>query len=543
MPAASAAPTQRLMTDRLRRVLLTVGLLVVCYAYWHLMLRWFFLQRDDFWLISITDDPYGRYDLGEFLWRWWHDWSQRNGRSADALVRLLLRPGVPAMTWIAPAVITACCAAIWRWAPGRDRARPGVSIVAMILLLTVLPVLLLTIPSVSGTTVFWAAGIGNYVVPTGLALLAASWLPKPPRSPGMLLVAVASILLAGALHELAAATVFSISHVWWVLNRRSVTRTAAMLIVSSYAGLLLGLSGPGRWRRVDALVGEETGLARWVSAGARFTSELLLQAGPIWGVLLLGVLVAVVTTWRDQNVRHRQWLLIASGVAVLAGGLAWVLARSWRAGDLRCSQVVPLADDNAVAAVLMLASAALAVVALGVVLVLLRTALGDAPVLLGTGALATLPIPMITGLCATRVWFPPLVWTLTLLGVLLTLLVTRRYLPVLLLITVTAIGVLVAGRFLAIAEPALRANHASFEQVLEQIPATQQTGTGTITFPEEVPYPAFGKEPVYRLPSIACGFRTYYAVPDAVVLDNGQAPTSGLPEYCPRPDDPRRSGG
>lgn len=219
---------------------------------------------------------------------------------------------------------------------------------------------------------------------------------------------------------------------------------------------------------------------------------------------------------------------------------ARVLAGSWRSGPERCSQVDPLGDGNTASALLMVVAAGIAVVAVSVVLVQLRAAVGDAPVLLGSGVLATLPIPMLTGLCAARVWYAPLAWVLILIGVLLSLLVSRRHLPAWSLVAVTLLAVLLAGRFLAVAEPSLRANHASFTGVLEQIPATQETGTGTITFPEEVPHPEFGKEPVFRLPSIACGFRTYYDVPDEVVLNQAGPTEAGLPAYCPRPDTVRR---
>lgn len=526
---------------RARRILLAVVLLALCYAYWRLLHRWFFLQRDDFWLVSITEDPAGRFDLGEFLWRWWHDWTERNGRSSDAAVRAMLRPGVDAVGWIAPAVLTACSAAAWRWLPRGRGLRPGVAVAAPLLLLTVIPVALLTEQSISGSTVFWAAGMGNYVLPTGLAVLAASWWVRPPTSPGALLLAVLTLLATSLLHEMAALTVFAVTHVWWFLNRRRVGRRDAVLIAAAYLGVLIAFAGPGRWRRLDDLVGEESGPGAWLSAAARFTSELLLRTGPVWLVVLGVLALAVGASWRESSAGRRRALAGGLVLTGTAGVVAWLTARTWRSGSERCSAVAPFAGDGADAlpALLTLGSAALSVLACAVLLVLLRPTLGDAPLLLGTGALATLPIPMLTGLCASRVWYPPLVWVLTLAGVVAVTLVVRDRMHARVLLALTLIGLIAAGAFLRVAEPAVRANHDSFESVLTQIPATREQGSGTVLFPEEVPHPDFGRAPVYRLPSIACGFRTYYAVPDAVVLDDGGAPASGLPEYCPRPDDPR----
>lgn len=521
-----------------RHVLTTLVLLLLCYVYWHLMLRWFFLQRDDFWLVSITDDPLGRFDAKEFLWRWAHDWAVRNGRSSDALVRALLRPGVATFGWLAPAVLTACFAAAWRWLP-RSGGRTWTNPAASVLLLCVVPVALLTAPSVSGNTVFWAAGIGNYVVPTGLALFATSWWVQSPESRAATAMAVGSILAASALHELAAFTQFVVAQAWWLLNRGRVSRLAGYVVAASWVGLLIGFVGPGRWRRLEALAGDSTGASAWVTSAARFTSELLLQTAPVWAALFLGLGLAVVATWRSCSVVGRRRRTASLLVAGASGGAAWALARTWRMPDVRCSQSAPLADNHAGASVGMLVVAAVTVLATGIVLNELRTSLGDSPLLLGSGALATLPLPMITGQCAPRVWYPVLVWVLVLLAIVLITLAARRYLSLKVLGLLTAVALLLGVRFLTLAEPALRANHSSFMGILEQVSATQQEGHGTIRFPAEVPFPHYAKEPVYRLPSIACGFRTYYAVPDDVLLDDGTSPDAGHPDYCPRPDDPR----
>lgn len=525
---------------RIRRYLLTAALLLAAYLYWRFMLRWFFLQRDDFWLVSITDDPYGKFDAGEFLWRWWHDWSQRNGRSADALVRALLRPGAEAVGWLAPAVLTAASAAAWRWLPPWRGTRTGTDVVARLLLLTVLPILVLAVPQVSGNTVFWGAGIGNYVVPTGLALLAASWWVRPPRSGRQAVLAAVTIVAAGALHELAALTVFTVTHAWWWLHRRSVDRRAAVLIAAAYVAMVLGLSGPGRWRRLESLGTGSTGLDRWLTPAARFTSELLLQTALLWVAVGLVMTLAAVATWRHGPVRRRRWVGGASLVLWSAGAAAWWLARSWRPDDLRCSQVAPLADGVGVAAVGMLLAAGVTILAAGVLLGQLRPSLGSAPLLAAAGGLATLPLPMVTGVCAPRVWYPPLVWALVLAGVLVHALVARGVLRPWVLAVVTLLALALAGRFALSAEPGLRANHESFQGVLKQIPSVQEAGEGTIVFPQEVPHPQYGKAPVYRLASIACAFRTYYDVPASVVLDDGEGPPAGLPGYCPRPDDPRQ---
>lgn len=530
---------QEPVRHRRRRIIVSVALIVLCYVYWALLLRWFFLQRDDFWLISITDDPLGRFDAGEFFWRWGHDWLFRNGRSSDALVRAMLRPGLTTFTWLAPAVLTACFAAAWNWLP-RERGRTNIA--GLALALYIVPIVLLTEPSISGNTVFWAAGIGNYVVPTGVAVFATSWWVRDQQSRGAAVLAVSTMLLAGALHELAALAVVTVAATWWHFHRRDVTRRTAVVLLASLASLVIGFVGPGRWRRLDALAGDETGVAAWISSAARFTAELLLETGPVWAALVVALVVAVLATWRDGTVTQRRWRAASLLVVAVSGTTAWMLARAWREPTLRCSQSVPLGDGNAPASVAMLLTAGLAVIAAAVLLTHLRAGLGDAPVLLGAGALSTLPLPMATGQCAPRVWYPTLVWVLLLVTVILVWLVAGRYLPRVVLVLTTITALLLAGRFFLLAEPALRGNHASFTSVVDQVATTREAGAGTIVFPDEVPFPEFGKEPVYRLPSIACGFRTYYAVPDTVLLDDGTSPPAGQADYCPRPDDARAGG-
>lgn len=534
MDGRHAAPARR---PWVRRALLAACLLLVAYVYWRWMLRWFFPQRDDFWLVSVSDDPYGRFGIGDFLWSWWNDWMNRNGRSADAVVRALLRPGTEATSWILPAVLSVCSAAAWRWLPTGDR--PAARWAARVAMMCVVPVALQVAPSIAGNTVFWAAGFGNYVVPTALALLASSWFGRPPaRTP--LRLAVLSILAAGLLHELAGLTVVAVASVWWLVHRADLRRRDAVLLGAAWVGFVLGMAGPGRWQRLEALAGDETGLVRWVSAAARYLSELLLQTWPVWATLLVVLALAVAAVWGRSTVLQRRRLLATVLTAVTAGVAAHLLARAWRSDPQRCSQVAPLADGHTLPAVLMLLSAGVTVVAVAALFVQLRPHVGEAPLLLGAGLLGTLPLPMVTGQCAPRVWYPSLVWAMTLVVVVLALLVRGAVLPAAAIVAAAVVGAVLALRFAAMAEPALRANHESFRSVLEQIPATRTTGTGTIVFPEEVPFPQFGKEPVYRLPSIACGFRDYYDVPSGVILDDGTAPRAGLPDYCPRPDTPRR---
>lgn len=535
--SATSGDTTRQTSSRLRSALVVAALLILTYLYWRLMLRWFIVQRDDFWLLSITDEPYGRFDAGEYFWRWGHDWAQRNGRSSDALVRAMLRPGAAAFSWIAPALLTAASAVLWRWLPRQLSRNP----VALAMMLTVVPLILLVDARISGSTVFWAAGFGNYVVPTAMAVLAASWWVRPPRTTVALVAAALSILAASLLHELAALTVFTVANTWWLLNRGRVDRTHRWLIALAYLGVVLAFSGPGRWRRLDTLVGEETGVFRWLGAAARYTGEILLQTAAVWIALLVVLSVSVAALWARLSVADRRWLLASTTLAWVGAVAALLLARQWRPTGQTCGSLQPMAAESRVPALLMLIAAVVTLVALAVALLRLRGSLGDTPVLLGSGALATLPIPLLTGLCAARVWYPTLVWLGALVAVLLATLVARRLLPVAVLVAAAAVGTLGAGWFAAAAEPALRANHESFAAVIDQIEGTRADGTGVITFPEDVPHPEYGHAPVFRLPSIACGFRTYYEVPEQVILDNGRQPEAGLPAYCPRPDAVQRN--
>lgn len=517
---------------------LNITLLAATYAYWRGLHQWFFLQRDDFWLVTITTAPEGQFGVADFFWSWRHDWLERNGRSADAVVRLILRPGESATGWLAPALLTGCSAVGWRWLS--LRLEGTLKVASMILILTLIPISLLTAPSIAGNTVFWAAGMGNYVVPTAVAILAASWWVRPPLSRTGLLVAAGCTLLAGLLHEMAALTVCATASIGWVVMRGRRYPYANTLFISALASLSVGFIGPGRWRRLDALVADSTGMSRWLSSAARFTSEILLETGPLWIVFLLCLSGSVAAIWSSCEFRARRRLVLWSGASWAGALTTWGALKSWRPEGVRCSQLMPLEPESRVGSLIMLAAGATTALAVLGVCIMLVHHLGRGPLLLAVGTLASLPLPMATGQCAPRVWYVPLIWLLLAISVTIVESATKAATHRFPLTISAAVGLSLALIFHGKASPALKENYESFQTVVSQIPGVRDQGQGTITFPLEVPHPDFGKSPVYRLPSIACGFRVYFAIPDDVILDNGEQPRSGLPEYCPRPDSVRR---
>ena len=119
---------------------------------------------DDLKFTLGNPEPVVNFTAGQWFALLWDDWAHRNGRLADAVLRLALRPGHGAFTVLNPVVLTLLGAACALWLGALRGQRVNPTLLALGLL--GLPLVLSVWPRLTGDTALWAAGAVNYLWPT-----------------------------------------------------------------------------------------------------------------------------------------------------------------------------------------------------------------------------------------------------------------------------------------------------------------------------------------------------------------------------------------
>ncbi|MGB3187175.1 MAG: DUF6056 family protein, partial [Ornithinimicrobium sp.] len=323
-----------------------VGLIVVLllYGYWWSMLRWLIFQNDDIGH-GANYSSEGSFGVSSWLQSWWRDYTIRNGRSADVVVRLLVAPGIDVARLLVPLVLTAACAAAWRFIePSRPRFVYGVWLASAALLL---PTIVALSPEVAGSTVLWTAGVANYVVPTATAIYAASWFFRPPENGVATSLAIVSIMAANLLHEQSSVAVLGIAIVALLVGTGRERPVVRSLFFVSVVGFAIKVTAPGLHTR-RAIISERRELEgvavleRNVIVGA---ADLVNSIDILWVLLLVSLSVATFTITHTTNRQSRS----ARAAMIASFGLTVVLlmvTRWWNRlrGDLR--SIDPVMPDQ-----------------------------------------------------------------------------------------------------------------------------------------------------------------------------------------------------
>ena len=225
------------MTAARTHRLVVCGLVVASYALWRWLHRYWVMVGDDYLFL---DGPRGRFSVRFWVNALIHDWLHRNGRMADAVLRLVLRPGPWFYPWLAPALLTGLGVA-FVLALKKERDDGSVSLWVWASALLAPPTVLGMCPTMTGDIALWAAATINYVLPTCLVLLALRLhlLLSRGHDLGWVEGALWGILmlLADVLHESSSMAMFLVAILTVVLGRsglRAVSYTHLTLPTTPY---------------------------------------------------------------------------------------------------------------------------------------------------------------------------------------------------------------------------------------------------------------------------------------------------------------------
>ncbi|NJP40620.1 hypothetical protein HCH52_06095 [Oscillospiraceae bacterium HV4-5-C5C] len=283
------------------------GILAVCLLLSHYNI----LQGDDFLHMAIGGQAHGRFTAADWLQSWHDDYFYTNGRMADALLRLVLRPGVPAARLIIGLTLAALIAALYNLSrlssPGLYQEAPGPSTAWAMICFGAFSLLLYSHPYIYADCIGWFSGAVNYLLPSSLILLGL--LPsfywsaglKPPAA--VLIISTLCLITGQLAHEqtdLAVLFYFITLLLYSSLKRRYLTK-------GQYAQILLSLlisgfhfSAPGIRRRLSSLPvssGDQPLIRLWMRT-ADSSQEFVWVLR--WGLILLA-LVLLLLIWRPAR--------------------------------------------------------------------------------------------------------------------------------------------------------------------------------------------------------------------------------------------------
>ena len=150
-----------------RRRIGIASVLLASLLAWGLLHRHWFLSGDDYLFIADPSSSGGRFSAAY----WWaslaDDWGNRNGRLADGVLRLVLRPGPWFYPLFAPVMLTAvgtALALLLRTAAGLRRMPVWLLAAG----LSVVPMICCLVPALTGDVILWTAAAINYTLPLGM---------------------------------------------------------------------------------------------------------------------------------------------------------------------------------------------------------------------------------------------------------------------------------------------------------------------------------------------------------------------------------------
>lgn len=320
-------------------VLCWAGIAAVCL----LLSHYSFLQGDDFLHMAIGGQAYGRFSAADWLRIWHDDYFYTNGRMADALLRLILRPGVPAARLVIGLTLTALIAALYTLSrlsgANRTASAPKPSTAWGVICLGAFCLLLYSHPYIYADCIGWFSGAVNYLLPSSLilwGLVPSFYWSAGQKPPAALTITATLLLVIGQLaHEqtdLAVAFFFLSLLLFHSLKRRSLAKGQLPQMLLSLLVTGLHMAAPGIRRRLASLpdAGGDKPLVRlWLNTADSSQELVWVLRGDL--MMLAGVLLLLL--WRPacriKSGRQRcgQSLLL---LLVTAANLTLMyLRRSW----------------------------------------------------------------------------------------------------------------------------------------------------------------------------------------------------------------------
>lgn len=512
-------------------------MLLLSLAGWWWLFSYWFPASDDFTHAGFGGADHGRIGFSDFVAsvRW--DLTERNGRLADALVRVLLRPGTWFFPLLAPFLATGVgvlCVVVaspggwtgrrstpwWLWGSG----------------LLVLPVASMLNPGGFGQGIFWLSGATNYLLPTGLLLVSIAlcrhFIVVGTMKVALLPAAVLLVLATTLLHEMSGLGLMAVVAVTVLLARSTLQWPAWTVLGAAVLGFAVHLSMPGMWGRAgrvsdaaDAGLGE-----RLLSSSALAGSAVWSSTAALWFGLVV-VLVMAALCWRADTVRWRRAVLAAGSVLVFAAAntvyLDTVTSRVSRNSGIVSGMWWPT--------MAVVTTAAVVIGSVGWLLWCERQRLGTGPVLLWAALVGDLAFALAAGFRVPRVSLP----TAILLAVLLLALVVHLSREIAAKphlvglsprawraagLAMFAVGTGVSALWFVTTLQHVRANQEfAATQVWPELERAAHLKDGVVSFPRTLPYPDATHNRAFEVPHYRDQIRRWWGIPDSVDIVNPEA--------------------
>ncbi|MBB1510684.1 DUF6056 family protein [Tessaracoccus sp. MC1756] len=491
------------------------GLAVLSYLAWWWLFRSWFLAGDDYAFLAEPGRPYGQFTAQY----WWDslvdDWGRRNGRVSDAVLRLLLRPGIWFFPLFAPAMLTGTGLALgWAASRGRPPGAPRAWIYAAGLG-TISGVCWL-VPGIFGDGIFWAAGGVNYVAPLGMLAVCIAVYAHLLRGGRMgwpfVLAAALLVALTDAMQEVSSGAGMILAVGVVLVAGFRLSAKLWVLVGAAMISFAVHMSSPGLWNRTGQVV-QDSPLAEQILHGSAVSSSMLLsRSWPLWFALV--ALLAVAAVHPSTGRRATVWL----SSAAYAAGAFFAVAAAYRV------RVPSLATaefpERYTWLVVLLFVLMIATVALVGLALLAGTSLLGTPAVLAWAAFAGSCIFVFaSGVANTRVHLVPLcLLALTVLSCLAAIVVTRQRSKYLAVLTAAALLVPSAVWFDATRRGLGQNERFVANRIVAPIEAARDaSGPTEVRIPYKLPRPDL----TYPRAFVSGYLRTlhvYYDLPDNVTL-------------------------
>ena len=241
-----------------------------------LMGQFTFIEGDDFLHVSFSNVPYGKFSFLDWIASWRSDYLTVNGRFADALLRLILRPGIQTTRIIISISLIALIYMLYHYM--KISYTENLNIISKIYM-SVLSVAALALTLFShdyfyADVIGWYSGAANYLIPTVFVLVGftASQNELHGRKTGILLyvVSTACLVIGQISHELIETISFTyfLSFVIYLkLQKKQLSKLQMIQICISMVTMVAHLLAPGIQHRME----------RYSSSGGDLNPSAVLQ--------------------------------------------------------------------------------------------------------------------------------------------------------------------------------------------------------------------------------------------------------------------------
>lgn len=490
-----------------RPLLLT--LIVSSLVLWGWLNRYWFMSGDDYLFVADPLSSRGEFSTGYWFDSLRDDWSRRNGRAADGILRLILRPGPWLYPVLAPIMFTGAGLALakltarvmgrqttppWMWAAG----------------LSAIPVVAWLAPGMTGDVIMWTAAAVNYVLVGGLLavclvflleLLAGRELPWP-----VVILAAVLAVLTDFLQEVASGALLFAALAAVVVRGPRLGAKAWVLVGASVTAFLVHVTtAQGLWRRSGLIAdAKDAGLLeaslRGVAASA---PELWWRTWPLW--IILSVVLALEGLSHER--RATRWSLLVGSGAAVGFSVAGALVRHRSGGVASTVQVVLIA-------VVLIATMLL----IGVALLLGSGKLGVGPLIVWAAFIGSCLFVFGSGATSPRGHFiPALLLLVTALSLSARLL--RRFTPLQAVAVVVLTMMVPSAMWFDDARIGAVVNQRFVEaRVVPQLEAAGRGEVSVVVLPGTLPRHDAAYARSFYLERYEKALRTYFAIPSTVEL-------------------------